>query len=246
MFIRSFDPRKISPRVRSTVNNAKSKRILNSVEPGDYFVSPMPDTPITQWASANLVSKILNQEISAENDPKWQDFGFKTKKDYNFWSWRICGLICVKQVIDALVPDNDESVASLTEKGVCLGGYDTVNDKGWFYLPLIKLAKTYDLDGKVHGSLTINEISASILKNHFIIASVHPGVIRGDLNKNPHDDKGHLVLVVGFQFKNNRINGFYINNPSGRKSSTQQKTFIPIDMFREAFASRGFSLFQNK
>jgi hypothetical protein len=223
---------------------ATAKKRLANLKSGDYFVKPRPTGHIVQWASANLVSDILDGKIKAADDPKWRDFGFKTKKDYEFWSWRICGLMCFKVALNALGVARGETVAALTEKGAALGGYDAVSDKGWFYAPLIKLAKTYDIDGKVHGRLSVEEIAAGVLANQFFIASVHPDVIRGDLAKDPHDSKGHLVLVSGFRFGANGVEGFYIENPSGRKSSTQHHAFIAINHFNEAFANRGFALYK--
>jgi hypothetical protein len=225
---------------------AAAKKRLANLRGGEYFVKPRPTGYIVQWASPNLVSEILDGKVKAADDPKWRDFGFETKKDYAFWSWRICGLMCFKVALNTLGAALDETVATLTEKGAALGGYDTERDKGWFYTPLIKLAKTYGIDGKVYGRLSIEEIAAGVLDNRFFVASVHPDVIRGDLTKNPHDSKGHLVLVSGFRFGKNSVEGFYVENPSGRKRSTQHNAYITISAFNEAFAKRGFALWKNQ
>ncbi|MDR3125512.1 MAG: hypothetical protein LBU20_00330 [Candidatus Nomurabacteria bacterium] len=217
---------------------------LGDLPAGDYFVAPPPGVQITQWASPKLVSDILDGRVKAADDPNWRDFGFATTADYDFWSWRICGLMCVKAVLDAYHLAERETVASLTEKGVALGGYKVKQDEGWFYAPLVKLARSFGLMGQVYGALSLEEIATAILDNHFIIASVHPGVIRGDLDRNPHDGKGHLVLTHGFRWDGVAISGFFINNPSGRTAKTQQKAFIPIKNFREAFAGKGFSLWE--
>jgi hypothetical protein len=52
------------------------------------------------------------------------------------------------------------------------------------------------------------------------------------------------MLVWGVKIRDGAIAGFYIHNPSGRKASTQQKAFIPIAQFHNAFGQRGFSLFK--
>ncbi|GHU07294.1 hypothetical protein FACS189431_1610 [Alphaproteobacteria bacterium] len=223
-----------------------AEKMLANLTPGDYFVMPSPSANITQWASPNLVSKILNHEIEAGDDPRWREFGFKTKADYAFWSWRIYGLMCFKSVLDSYGVAKGETVASLTKKGEDLGGYKAKADEGWFYAPLIKLARGYAVDGGIYGALDIREIAAAVLKNRFVVASVHPDVIRGDIDKKPQDDKGHLVLVWGFRWDGGKITGFFINNPSGREKSTQVKAFIPITQFDEAFAGRGFWLKHKK
>jgi hypothetical protein len=221
---------------------AVAKKRLADLKSGEYFVSPQPTSHIVQWASPNLVSDILDGKIKAADDPKWRDFGFKTRADYEFWSWRLCGLMCFRVALNTLGAMQNETVAALTAKGAALGGYDTARDKGWFYAPLIKLAKQYGVDGKIYGRLSLEEIAVGVLDKHFTVASVHPDVIRGDLSKNPHDGKGHLVLVTGFRYKQNHIAGFYIENPSGRKRSTQHRAYVAADDFREAFANRGFAL----
>jgi hypothetical protein len=230
--------------VEQRKNLAQAQTALANLSAGEYFVKPTPSKNITQWASPDLVGDILDGKISAKDDPRQKEFGFKTKQDYEFWSWRICGLMSVKAVLDAYGQAPHETVASLTLAGEKLGGYDVQRDRGWFYKPLIKLAERFGVTGGIYGRLSPPEIAADILNKRFVVASVHPSVIRGDAKKNPHDGKGHLVLVWGFRYDGGRVTGFYIQNPSGRKKSTQVRTFVPIDHFNEAFVGRGFWLKQ--
>jgi hypothetical protein len=152
--------------------------------------------------------------------------------------------MCVKMALDANALAPQETVASLTTIGVDLGGYKVKPDTGWFHKPLIALAAKFGMNGKFYRVLS-NEITArDVLNNKFVIASVNPEVIRGDI-KTPNEKGkgGHLVLVWGVKIENGQIAGFYINNPSGRKKSTQEKAFVPIEQFNNAFGQRGFSLF---
>jgi hypothetical protein len=222
-----------------------AKGTVEITKPGDHFIKPTPPY-YSQFASRELVSDILNKKIKADNDPQWRRlFQFKKKEDYVFWSWRLCGLVCVKMVLDSYQKATDQTVASLTETGVKLGGYDIKKDTGWFSAPLVKLAKKFGLTGKVHRVLSVDEIAQNIIRNRFIIASVNPSVIRRDIDTVPDSEKGgHLVLVCGVRIADGKIAGFYINNPSGRTPSTQQKAFIPIVQFNNAFGKRGFSLYR--
>ncbi len=54
------------------------------------------------------------------------------------------------------------------------------------------------------------------------------------------------MLVTGFKWNGTSCEGFYIYNPSGRETKTQENAFIPIQRFEEASAWRGFTLKQSK
>jgi len=226
-----------------------SSHKLRDLPKGDYFVTPIPHY-IAQFASRDLVSDILDKQIEAEDDPLWKSFGFETPKEYAYWSQRLCGLICVKMVLDALSNISvTETVASLTKEAVNLGGYEVCDtsgkpvEKGWFYAPLIDLIKQYGLNGEVCVSLSTRDLCLNIINNYFSIASVNPKVIRNDLEICPEGKKGgHLVLVLGFKWDGTQCLGFYIHNPSGRVVSTQENAFISIERFEEAFANRGLVL----
>ncbi|MCI8548195.1 MAG: hypothetical protein HFJ38_04835 [Bacilli bacterium] len=231
--------------------NIKKENELSEIEKllalpaGDYYVVPSPPY-ISQFASRELVSDILDKKIFPYDDPKWKNFGFNSIEDYSFWSQRLCGLICIKMILDTFKPNLSETVATLTQKAINLGGYRVYDelgnfiDKGWYYEPLIELVKEYGLDGNVCSSLTENDLCLNVINNIFSIASVHPGVIRFDMKACPLNKKGgHLVVITGFKWSGKECLGFMIHNPSGRKKSTQENAFIPIEQFRAAFASRG-------
>ncbi len=225
---------------------------LSNLPSGDYYVNPIPSY-IAQFASRELVSDILDKKISSDDDPNWKSFGFKSIEDYSFWTQRLCGLICIKMIINTINSNSDETIAKLTEKAVNLGGYKVYDelgnfiDKGWYYAPLIELVKDYGFNGDVCSSLSEKDLCINVLENTFSIASVHPGVIRFDMEKCPFNKKGgHLVLVIGFRWSGKECLGFIIHNPSGRKNSTQENAFIPIKQFRSAFASRGLTIKGNQ
>jgi len=136
----------------------------------------------------------------------------------------------------------------LTDAGIQLGGYISHDkngkliDKGWYYKPLIRLAAKYDLKGKLFSSLSIQNVCAEILKKHFVVASVNPEVIRYDKAESDGIG-GHVVLVHGFKWENGVCAGFYLHNPSGKAEKTRI-AFIPINVFKKAFASKGFGIWK--
>ncbi len=226
--------------------NLKDNFYLKKLQNGDYKVTDSLKY-YSQFASPELVKDILEKRISAKDDPRWQEFGFSKPEEYEFWSWRACGIICIKMIIDTAW-DKNEKIKDLIEEGIKLGGYvshdknGNLIDKGWYYKPLINLAKKYNFTGKVFPHLSIQNICREILKKHFVVVSVDPGLIRYDEVKSDFKG-GHVVLVYGFKWENKKCMGFYLHNPSGKSEETR-KAFIPTDVFKKAFAGRGFSIWK--
>lgn len=245
--------RKILRKIKNTVNihsnsfsTLKDYLSLRKLADGDYKVQDSVKY-YCQFASPKLTKDILEKRISAQDDPQWQEFGFTKPEEYEFWSWRACAIICLKMIIDT-THNKNESVKNLINAGVKLGGYISHDkngklvDKGWYYKPLIDLAKNYHLDGKLFPSLSIQNICREILHKHFVIASVNPEVIRYD--KTESDSVGgHVVLVYGFKWQDGKCAGFYLHNPSGKSEETRI-AFIPINVFKRAFAGKGFGIWK--
>ncbi|KKQ94444.1 MAG: hypothetical protein UT66_C0017G0007 [candidate division CPR2 bacterium GW2011_GWC1_39_9] len=228
----------------SMFSDLKATKKLSTLKDGDYFVDG--DVPYQcQFASPELVKDILEKKLSATDDPKWKDFGYKTKKDYEFWSLRLCGIASLKMILDYYKLTNNKKVAELTNEGVELGGYviydnkGNLEDKGWFYKPLVELGKKYGLKGYSSSYLSANHLCSLIFTNKLVIASVNPCIIRFDKLKGSESPGGHLVVVFGFKIKDGRLVGFYINNPSGKKDETRVKVYIPINTFKNAFDKKG-------
>ena len=219
---------------------------LRNLLDGDYKVTNSVKY-YCQFASPELAKPILEKRISAKDDPDWKDFGFLEPEEYEFWCWRACAIICLKMIIDTVNLESD-TVSNLVSKGVKLGGYiaydksGTLVDKGWYYKPLINLANKYNLDGKLFSHLSIQDICKEILNKHYVIASVNPEVIRYDIEKSDVIG-GHVVLIHGFKWNNGKCKGFYLHNPSGKSKETQI-AFISMDVFKKAFAERGFCLWE--
>ena len=217
---------------------------LKNLKAGVYFVEKIPKY-ISQFASREFVSDMLDNRLLVEKDSKWKNFGFSTIEEYGFWAFRLCGIVCIKMAMLGLEIDNSPNIVSLTKKAIELGGY-IVNDcngkfidKGWFYAPLVELVKEYGLTGGVFDPITEENLYKNVLSNVFSIVSVNPGVIRFDFEK-CGSKGGHLILVLGFKWNGKNCEGIYIHNPSGRKVETQEKVYIPLKIFNEAFAGRGF------
>ena len=228
--------------------NLREYFYLKKLSDGDYKVSDSVKY-YCQFASPELAEDILEKRIWAQEDPRWQEFGFETAEEYAFWSWRACGIICLKMIIDT-VNNRNEKVKDLLKRGIELGGYVSHDkngkliDKGWYYKSLISLAGEHSFKGKIFSHLSVQNICREISNKHFVIASVDPGLIRFDEVESQYKG-GHVVLVWGFKWENKRCAGFYLHNPSGKNEKTR-RAFVSIEVFRKAFAERGFSAWEAK
>lgn len=237
--------RKIISVIKFILLDKINLKMVENLDNGDYFIDK--EIPYQcQFATPNLVADILENKIKAEDDPNWKIFDFSDKKEYAYWSLRICGIACFKMILDFYNLSGNKTIAELTNEGVKLGGYDIKTDKGWVYKSLLEQAKIYNLKGYIASYFGINSICNLILNKKFFIASVNPSLIRFDKifpisNKEPG---GHLALVIGFKINNGKIAGFFLNNPSGKSEETRKKAFIPINIFNKAYSKKGIAIWQ--
>lgn len=246
--------RKVLGRIRKKIRkysglhiNVRNYLLFKKLPTGVYFVANNVKY-YCQFASPELTKDILEKRIETRDDPRWQEFGFEKTEEYEFWSWRACGIVCMKMIIETLC-NIDKSVKDLLDEGIMLGGYVAYDkdgklvDKGWYYNALIKLAEKYHLSGESFSYLSIDHICKEILNKHFVVASVDPGLIRYDKVESNFTG-GHVVLVHGFKWENGKCSGFYIHNPSGKEDKTRI-AYVPFNDFKKAFAERGFSVWSD-
>lgn len=212
---------------------------LQKVEDVDYVVAEKISYQC-QFPSSKRVSDVLDGKLIAGDDPDWHSFGFLSREDVTYWAPRACGAACIKMLAD--MKESTDSFADIILKGVQLGGYNTSSDRGWFYKPLLDLAKKYGYEGSIAGYAPISHLATDILANNYAYVSVNPQIIRSEKNITSKKKSGHLVLVYGVRIKNHRVEGFYIQNPSGRQKQTQQNVFIPIEQFKDAYGQRAIIL----
>lgn len=190
----------------------------------------------SQWISANLIKNILSGEIDAADDPKWSESGARTRQEYKLWSGHICGMACLRMVLQ-YARDIDVPLFSLLSLCLKYGGYKVEEGtiKGLFYFPFVKFINAeYGFDASVVENISIQDVLPRLNDGCVFIASVHP-TIRHPENIPPRKG-GHLVLVHRFEQKTNRL---VFHNPSGTDESNQANVVMDIDLFNTFFANRG-------
>lgn len=190
----------------------------------------------SQWESPKLVRRILEDKISAKNDPSWKSSGARNPTEYELWSKNGCGMACLKMVL-AYKTGKKLQIVKLGKKCASYGGYKIRWEKidGLYYYPFLKfINKEFGLSGKVLAPMSTKDIVKKIKNNNFVIASVHHSI--RNPSSNPSKKGGHLILVLGFDSER-RI--FYFHNPSGHLKSTQEYAEISYVDFGKFFANRG-------
>ncbi|ALG07781.1 C39 family peptidase [Kibdelosporangium phytohabitans] len=190
-----------------------------------------------QWESPDLVPALLAGTVTAAQDPAWAESGAATREEYDFWSWRLCGIACLRMVLtyrDGTAP------AAMALKDDCLaaGAYVVDGDRvhGLIYAPFVRyLAAEWDLQATVEPSLSLADVAGHVAADRPVMISVHHSVRRP--GSAPGGTGGHLVLAVG-QWPD----GLVIHNPSGLPGESQEYARVPFDLLEGYFAGRGMVL----
>ncbi|MDZ7911474.1 MAG: hypothetical protein U5O16_06515 [Rhodococcus sp. (in: high G+C Gram-positive bacteria)] len=115
----------------------------------------------SQWESPELVDDILSGRIRTEDDPAWSASGTSTPEDYAFWSWRGCGIACLRMVLanSGVLPPPAMVVMRELEAA---GAYRRDGDRvaGMIYQPFVEYLSTqaWGLEDEVAIRLCLQEL----------------------------------------------------------------------------------------
>jgi Peptidase_C39 like family len=188
----------------------------------------------SQWESPELVPRFLDGSLSAADDPNWAVSGARTPAEYGFWASRVCGLACLRMVLDGRgmpVPP----MMPLVERALTWKAYIRDGDRvaGLIYKPFADwVGHDYGISATVVPDLTLEQVCASASPATPVIASVHHW-IRWP-NRIPPQTGGHLVLVTGAAGGVLRL-----HNPSGLPGASQRDALVQVTDFARFFAGRG-------
>jgi hypothetical protein len=198
----------------------------------------------SQFMSAELVEDFIEGRKELHTDPKWQQSGAGSPKEYEQWTWCDCGITCLKMILatnisqESLLP-----LVTLSKEATQYGAFkvtDTSISPLHYKEFCIYVREKHGLDARSISALSICALKEQVANGNFVIASVHPSIRH--TNSIPQKRGGHLVLIVGYDEK-----GIYIHNPSGYQSnSSQESAFVPLNDFKRFFAYRGIVITDNK
>lgn len=211
------------------------KHLVRPLLAPDRFIHK--DVPyFCQWESRDLAKSILEKKITTDDDPNWKKSGAKTKKEYHDWSWSGCGMACTKMILahrtGKVIP-----IVELGKKCAEYGGYiiPLGSSAGLYYKPYVTfVAQEFEWKAKIIQGMTFAELMHELGQGNYVIASVSPQ-IRRPVSR-PKAKNGHLVLMVGYDKTKQE---FYLHNPSGISTETQEYATVKFDDFKKFFSGRG-------
>jgi hypothetical protein len=190
-----------------------------------------------QWESADLVPAIIGGEIDAADDPLWQKSGADSAEEYAFWSWRLCGVACLRMALDHW-RGTAPTALSLAADCVAAGAYVRHEDRvdGLIYAPFAAYVRQrWGLRAESRPELTTGQVRDEVTAGALVMLSVHASI--RDLGAPPPLRGGHLVLAVGVTDE-----AVVIHNPSGFPGVSQRFTHIPWSELDFFYAGRGVVL----
>lgn len=197
----------------------------------------LPVPYYAQWESADLVPDIIAGTLDAADDPLWQKSGADSPQEYAFWSWRLCGVACLRMALDHW---RGTAPPALTLAGECVeaGAYVRHEDRvdGLIYAPFAAYAsRRWGLYAKSRPELSARGIRDEVGAGRLVMLSVHPSV--RELDPAPPRRGGHLVLAVGVTDE-----AVVIHNPSGFPGRSQRFAHVPWRDLERFYAGRGVVL----
>ncbi|MFG2822670.1 C39 family peptidase [Kitasatospora sp. NPDC048365] len=192
----------------------------------------------SQWESPELVPDILDGTVRAADDPLWERSGAPSEEEYEYWSWRLCGMACLRMALDywwGVAP----AAVRLAEECVAAGAYVRHPDgrlDGLIHAPFATYVRErWGLQAEARGPLTAAEVRAEVTGGRLVMLSVHPSI--RTLDPAPPRQGGHLVLAVGAG-----EDELLIHNPSGFPDGSQQFAAVPWADLERFYAGRGIVL----
>ncbi|CAM5282684.1 hypothetical protein GCM10010329_43550 [Streptomyces spiroverticillatus] len=193
----------------------------------------------SQWVTPELAETIVTRQLPAAEDPLWQAYGAVSPEEYDWWSWRLCGMACLRMCLahwGLPVPTAMELAAGCVEAGAYVRREDGGLD-GLIYAPFARhVEATWPLAAESRPDLPAEEIRQLLASGRLLMLSVHPSV-RELAPTAPPARGGHLVLAVGYEAE-----ALLVHNPSGFHGRSQEFARIPWSDLDRFYAGRGVVL----
>ncbi|MER7348329.1 peptidase [Streptomyces aurantiacus] len=193
---------------------------------------------LTQFASPDLVEKIVYEGHDRADDPAWRESGAATLEDYARWCSHLCGIACLRMALGPDAPslfelrDGALKYGAYTEDAPDAGGMI----RGLIYAPFAEYVRdVHGVEATVHRHLTLDEIVPLLDAGRTVMVSVHFEIRRPE---RPAPGRGgHLVLITGRA----PDGSLHFHNSSGIDAGTRVAELSPA-AFEPFFAGRGVSM----
>ncbi|MFD3439535.1 C39 family peptidase [Streptomyces sp. NPDC058685] len=190
-----------------------------------------------QWASPDLVPAIISGAMAAADDPLWPKYGAESPEEYAWWSWRLCGVACLRMALEfwqGTAPTPMALAAECVEAGAYVLREDGLD--GLIHAPFAAYAeRRWGLYAESRRDLPATDIPELVAAGRLLMLSVHPSI--RELDAPPPRRGGHLVLATGVTDEH-----LLIHNPSGFPGPSQQFARVPWEVLDRYYAGRGVVL----
>lgn len=190
----------------------------------------------SQYARLNFSQDYINSSTLRQRDKKWPITGASSSKEYALWSNNVCGIACFIMILD-FYKIKHPPIITMAKTCASYGGYQITRStiEGLYYYPFTAYTKReFAITCKVAPILSLKRLLYETAQGRIVIASVSPEIKFEKKKTKP--EGGHLVVVTGYNNKNNTIS---IHNPSGLYRKSQKNHTMPYELFSTFFARRG-------
>ncbi|KUL51391.1 hypothetical protein ADL22_06225 [Streptomyces sp. NRRL F-4489] len=191
----------------------------------------------SQWASPGLVPAILDGSRPAAEDPRWAEYGANDPEEYAWWSWRLCGVACLRMALGfwrGAAPTAMELAAECLAAGAYVRHAEGLH--GLIHAPFAAyVERRWGLPARSRPDLPPARLPALLRAGQLVLLSVHPSI--RDADPAPPHRGGHLVLAVGVT-----PDAIVVHNPSGLPGRSQEFAHVPWETLDRVYARRGIVL----
>jgi Peptidase_C39 like family len=152
-----------------------------------------------------------------------------------YWTNRACGAVSLAMVLayhGAPIIDLHGFLTTAKEKG----GF--TQEDGWFYVYLEKAAKEKGFDASFREGISTEQLLAPLRDGNPVIVSV----VKRLFGK----ERGHILVLTGFEMARDEIKGFYYNDPESLYERTGKGQFVLLDDFEADWKKRALFITTEK
>jgi len=176
------------------------------------------------------------------------------------WRDRSCGIANVKMILDFL-SDETIPIQELIAEGLAIEGYNySILGGSWKHEGLVRVLRNHGVlaySQEFKAVKVIQEDEVKFEKSSYSKKFIEQGIEkiieqldRGfpaivSVNEGFNNNKtSHLVLITGYEMKDNKILNLYYNDPDSRDGVERKNSLVEIDKFKEFW--RLFCIFVDK
>ncbi len=152
-----------------------------------------------------------------------------------YWINRACGAVSLAMVLayhHQPILDLQEFMADAKEKG----GF--TQESGWFYAYLENTAKEKGFTTAIREGVTSEDLLVELRGGNPVIISV----VKRLFGK----ERGHILVLTGFEMARDEIKGFYYNDPESLYERTGKGQFVLLDDFEADWKKRALIITPKK